>query len=129
MSDEQLPQILSAIHINKVLEVAVYKKQELISASTYSHIIPSQKITMLSQITNLMAYTKNLEQSTSRISGNELLSKMKFLIDNYMEGNDNDHELKFFNFFKEQLYLVIQPKNQRRYLVALLVLFKIKWLR
>ena len=33
MSDEQPPQILSTIHINKVWEVTVYKKEELISAS------------------------------------------------------------------------------------------------
>ena len=122
MSDEQPPQILSTIHINKVLEVTVYKKQRMLSSSTYSHIIPSQKITMLSQVTNLMAFTKNLEQQTPKMSSNELISNVNFLIDNYVEENENDRELKFLNFFKEQLLLVFKPKNQRRYSMTLLVM-------
>ena len=57
-STEQPPQVVLTILININLEVVIYKKQHIVLPFLYSHILSFNKISKLSEITNLMPFTK-----------------------------------------------------------------------
>jgi len=61
LSKETPLSILIAIYINSDLEVAISP------FSTYKHIIPSIKVTLLSQVLNLIAFTKNKDQKKQMV--------------------------------------------------------------
>ena len=53
--------ILSAFFINMDMEVTVYNNERIVPSSSYNHIMPTSKVTMVSQVSNLLAFAKNLD--------------------------------------------------------------------
>ena len=43
------------------MEVTVYNNERIVPSSSYNHIMPTSKVTMVSQVSNLLAFAKNLD--------------------------------------------------------------------
>ena len=65
LSDETPPLSLATIFVNENLEVAIYQDQVPLPASTYKHILPTNKVMLSSQVVNLMAFARNKIQNKS----------------------------------------------------------------
>ena len=120
-SEEHPLSVQSTISISTDLEIRIYHNGQLVPASTYKHVVSFNKVTLLSQVTNLMAFAKNIHM-------NKLAMKDKFifnfsrLIDQYFEICDNDHEVRLLKFVLEEVELVLRSKHIRRYSVKLLMM-------
>ena len=66
LSDHRPYTILSAVFINMVMEVTVYNNEQIVPSSSYNHIMPTSKVTMVSQVSNLLAFVKNLDLKNQR---------------------------------------------------------------
>ena len=51
-------------------------------ASSYKHIVSCNKVTLLSQVTNLMAYAKNIDMNKSAMN-DKFIFNFSRLIDQY----------------------------------------------
>ena len=60
LSDYRPYLILSAVFINMDMKVTVYNNEEIVPSSSYNHIMPTSKVTMVSQVSNLLAFAENL---------------------------------------------------------------------
>ena len=60
LSDHRPYTILSAVFINMDMEVTVYDNKQIVPSSYY-HIMPTSKVTIVSQVSNLLAFAKNLD--------------------------------------------------------------------
>ena len=56
LTDEQPPQILATISFEKSFKVKFYRKQQVLPLSSYSCIVSSGTMSLLSQVTNLKAF-------------------------------------------------------------------------
>ena len=90
-------------------------------ASTYKHIVSSNKVTFLSQVTNLMAFAKNIHMNKSAMK-DKFIFNFSQLIDQYLEICDNDHEVRLLKFVLEEVELVPRSKHIRRHSVELLMM-------
>ena len=43
------------------MEVTVYNNKQIVPSSSYNHIMPTSKVTMVFQVSNLLAFAKNLD--------------------------------------------------------------------
>ena len=121
MSSQQPLSIIASIFINTDLEVTIYQNQQVLHRSTYQHIISSNKVTLISQVTNLMAYAKN-EQKCETTKKEKFLFNITKLISDFLLFSENDQIIPFLQFAKEQFQLIFTNKNQRRYSSDLLMM-------
>ena len=121
MSSQQPLSIIASIFINTDLEVTIYQNQLVLHRSTYQHIISSNKVTLISQVTNLMAYAKN-EQKCETTKKEKFLFNITKLISDFLLFSENDQIIPFLQFAKEQFQLIFTNKNQRRYSSDLLMM-------
>ena len=105
----------------KDLEVSVFYKEQLLPAFLYNHIMPLSKVTLLSQISNLMAFAKNF-QTTKPVMKENMKSKLAALLEEHLAQSDDDQEIHLLKFVLEQLELMMQNKHCRRYSTDLLML-------
>ena len=49
------------------LEVTVYYNDHIAPSFSYKHIMPTSKVTMVSQVSNLLAFAKNLDLKNQRL--------------------------------------------------------------
>ena len=61
LSDHRPYTILSAVFINMDMEVTVYNDERIVPSSSYNHVMPTSKVTMIYQVSNLLAFAKNLD--------------------------------------------------------------------
>ena len=109
------------ISVTRNLEVTVYQNQEIVPLSTYKHIMQSNKIKLVSEFTNLLAFSKNLENN--RLTMDDTFNaKLSRLVNKHLEKNENDEHRRFFKFILEQVDLYFKSKKQRRYSVDLLLM-------
>ena len=121
LSQEHPQSIHGTIAVNRSLEVKVCYKQQMVPPSSYDHIMTSDKVTLLSEITNLLAFTKNLETSKGTM---EETFKLKFLqlVNEQLEIAANDQQHRLLKFILEQVNLLFQSKRRRRYSIQLLMM-------
>ena len=117
-SEEQLS-VQSTLSISTDLEIRIYHNGQLVPASEYKHIVSSNKVTLRSQVTNLMAFAKNIHINKSA-KRDKFILHFSRLIDQYLEICDDDHEVRLLEFVLEELELVLCSKHIRRYSVELL---------
>ena len=43
------------------MEVTVYNNEQIVPLTSYNHIMPTSKVIMFSQVSNLLAFAKNLD--------------------------------------------------------------------
>ena len=99
--------------------------KKLIPPSCYHHFLSSEKATLFSQIKNLIAFAKNLDQNITTLM-ETIKAKLLNLIEKYIKLCKDDYQKKkTLNFILEQLKLLFITKKQRRYSVEMLVMFYI----
>ena len=121
LTKECPPSILATVVVKKNFEVTVFRGQQIVPASSYTHILSSNKISLLSQISNIVAFAKSF-QCTKSMLHESLKSKLVALVDDLLKKSENDREIRFLKFLSEQLKLMLQNKHCRRYSTDLLML-------
>ena len=121
LSIEQPFAILFSINIDKDLHVHMYHEKKLIPPSCYHYILSSEKVTLFSQVENLITFAKNLDQDITTLM-ETIKAKLLNLIEKYIELCKDDHQKKPLNFILEQLKLLFITKKQCRYSVEMLVM-------
>ena len=121
LSIEQPFSILFSINIDKDLHVQIYHEKKLIPPSCYHHILSSEKVTLFSEVENLIAFAKNLDQNITTLM-ETIKAKLLNLIEKYIDLCQDDYKKKPLNFILEQLKLLFITKKQRRYSVEILVM-------
>ena len=118
---EQPFSILFSINIDKDLHVQIYHEKKLIPPSCYHHILSSEKVTLFSEVENLIAFAKNLDQNITTLM-ETIKAKLLNLIEKYIDLCQDDYKKKPLNFILEQLKLLFITKKQRCYSVEMLVM-------
>ena len=113
--------VQSTISISTNLEVRIYHNGQLVPASAYKRIVASNKVTLLSQVTNLIAFAKNTHMIKSAMK-DMFTFNFSRLIDQYLEICDSDHELRLLKFVLEEVELILGSKHIKRYLLELLMM-------
>ena len=119
LSDETPPLPLATIFVNENLEVAIYQDLVPLPASTYKHILPTNKVTLSSQVVNLMAFARNKIQNKSN-EDDQFKSKILNLILDFLLVTENQQQVSFLKL--EQINLLFTSKHQRRYSAELLMM-------
>ena len=99
----------------------IYHEKKLIPPSCYHHILSSEKVTLFSEVENLIAFAKNLDQNITTLM-ETIKAKLLNLIEKYIDLCQDDYKKKPLNFILEQLKLLFITKKQRRYSVEMLVM-------
>ena len=116
------PSILATVVVKKKsLSYRFLWSQQIVPASSCTHILSSNKISLLSQISNIMAFAKSF-QCTKSMLQESLKFKLVALVDDLLEKSENDWEIRFLKFLSKQLELMLQNKHCRRYSTDLLML-------
>ena len=118
-SEEHPLSVQSTISISTDLEIRIHHNGQLVPASEYKHIVSSNKVMLLSQVTNLMAFAKNIHINKSAKKDKFILHFSR-LIDQYLEICGNDHKVRLLEFVLEEVELILCSKHIRRYSVELL---------
>ena len=118
-SDEHPLSVQSTISISTDLEIRIYHNGQSVPASKY--IVSSSKVTLLSQVTNLMVFAKNIHMNKSAMK-DKFIFNFSRLIDQYLEICDNNHEVRLSKFALEEVELVLRSKHIRRYSVEFLMI-------
>ena len=121
LTEEQPPTISAVICIDKSLKVKLYQNQQILPMSVYSHIVSCGTVSLFSQVTNLMAFARNLspKPSVSQVHFQENLTNLS---EAYMEKSENDQEIRLLKFLLEQVDLLFKSRTHRRYSPDLLLL-------
>ena len=124
LSHEQCPlSIQATVTVTSCLEVIVYHKQQLVPSASYNHIMLTNKVTLLSEITNLLAFAKNLNLETNQAAKeNTFQFNLSQMINKQLEVTENDQHIRLFKFILEQVDLLYKSKKQRRYSIQLLMI-------
>ena len=98
MSIEQPFSILFSINIDKDLHVQMYHEKKLNLSSCYHHILSSEKITLFSQVENLIVLAKNLDQDITTLM-ETIKAKLLNVIEKYIELCKDDYQKKTIEFY------------------------------
>ncbi len=110
------PRVQGSIVVKNSLEFTVYYKDKVISQNQYKHIIQNNSISKVSQLTNLMAFLKSLENETFVVMEETLNNLSEVLL------NCEDEKVgKKLGFLIEQIKLLNISKLGRRYSPELLI--------
>ena len=90
-------------------------------ASTYKHILPTNKVTLSSQVVDLMAFARNKIQNKSN-EDDQFKSKIANLILDFLLVTENQQQVSFLKLLLEQINLLFTSKHQRRYSAELLMM-------
>ena len=101
LSAQQPLSILTSIYVSTDLEVTVYLKQQVLPPSCYKHILSTNKVTLFSQIINLMAYAKNAQESNAVVL-ETLQSNISKLLEDLLFATENDQIMPCLKFVIEQ---------------------------
>ena len=113
--------IQATVTVNRSLEVSVYHKQQMVPSASFKHIILTNRISLFSEVTNLLAFAKNLATNQTAM---EDTFKVNFsqLVNKQLEMTENDQLFRLLVFIREQMELMYKSKNQRRYFIELLMM-------
>ena len=121
LSDHRPYRILSAVFINMDMEVTVYNNERIVPSSSYNHIMPTSKVTMVSQVSNLLAFAKNLDLKKPAAE-KQFKANIFKLIYSFLLESENEQQISFLKFFMKQIDLAFSNKNSRKYSSDLLML-------
>ena len=120
VTEQQPPSMLASVFVSEGLEVIVYYKQKRVPQSSYQHIMTSDKVTLYSQMANLMAFAKN--KQPSEVTSEEFQLSITDLINKFLSNAESEHELQFLKFIDEQIELGLTNKHPRRYSPEILMM-------
>ena len=107
-SEEHPLSVQSTISIST--DLRIYHDGKLVPASTYKRIVSSNKVTLLSEVTNLMAFAKNIHMNKSAMK-DKFIFNFSQLSDQYLEICDNDYEVRLLTFVLEERELVLRSNT------------------
>ena len=76
------------------MELTVYHNDQIVSLSFYKHILPISKVTMVSQVSNLLAFAKNLGLKKTAVEEQFGASILK-LINSFLLKTENKQQFQF----------------------------------
>ena len=120
LSDHRPYTILSAVFINMDMEVTVYNDERIVPSS-YNHVMPTSKVTMVFQVSNLLAFAKNLDLKKPAAEVQFKANILK-LINSFLLESVNEQQISILKFFMEQIDLAFSNKYSRKYTSDLLMI-------
>ena len=87
------------------MEVTVYNNEQILPSYSYNHIIPTSKVTMVSLVSNLLAFAKNLDLKKPAAE-----EQFKAKIESV-----NEQQFSILKFFIGQIDLAFSNKYNRKY--------------
>ena len=121
LSDYRPYTILSAVFINMDMEVTVYNNEQIVPSSSYNHIMPTSKVTMVSHVSNLLAFAKNLDLKKPAAE-EQFKANMFKLINSFLFESENEQQISILQFFMEQIDLAFSNKYRIKYSSDLLMI-------
>ena len=121
LSDHRPYTILSGVFINMDMEVTVYNDERIVPSSSYNHVMPTSKVTMVSQVSNLLAFAKNLDLKKPAAE-EQFKANIFKLINSFFLKSVNEQQISILKFFMEQIDLAFSNKYSRKYLSDLLMI-------
>ena len=112
--------MLSADFINMDMELTVYNNEQIVPSSSYNHIMPTTKVTMVSQVSNLLAFAKNLD--LKKPAEEQFKANIFKIINSFLIEIENKQKISILKFFMEQINLVFRNKYSRKYSSDLLMM-------
>ena len=112
LSNEHLLSIQATVTVNRSLEVCVNHKQQVVPSASYKYIFPTNRISLFSEVTNLLAFAENLATNQTAMKDT---FKVNFsqLVNKQLEMTENDQHIRLLKFILEQVDLMYKSKNQR----------------
>ena len=121
LSDHRPYKILSAVFINIDMEVTVCNNERIVPSSSYNHIMPTRKVTTVSQVSNLLAFAKNLDLKKPAAE-EQFKANIFKLINSFLLKSANEQQISILKFFMKQINLAFSNKNSKKYSSDLLML-------
>ena len=90
-------------------------------SSTYKHILPTNEVTLLSQVLNLLAFAK-IKQDKKTTAKKNFQSKITDLMLDFLVITENQQQISYLKFFVEQIDLIFTSKHRRRYSAELIMM-------
>ena len=103
------------------MEVTVYNNKQIVPSSSYNHIMPTSKVTIISQVSNLFAFAKNLDLKKPAAE-EQFKANMFQLINSFLLESENEQQISILKFFMEQIDLAFSNKYSRKYSSDLLMM-------
>ena len=82
------------------MEVTVYNNERIVSSSSYNHIMPTSKVKIVSQVSNLLAFAKNLDLKKPAAKEQFKANILK-LINSFLLESVNEQQISILKFFME----------------------------
>ena len=121
LSDQRPYRILSAVFIDVGMEVTVYNNEQIVPSSSYNHIMLTSKVTMVSQVSNLLAFAKNLDLKKPAAE-EQFKANIFKLIYSFLLESENEQQIYILKFFMKQIDLAFSNKYSRKYSSDLLMM-------
>ena len=96
------------------MEVTVYNNEQILPSYSYNHIIPTSKVTMVSLVSNLLAFAKNLDLKKPAAEEQFKANILK-LINSFLLESVNEQQISILKFFIGQIDLAFSNKYNRKY--------------
>ena len=111
--ENSAPSLLVSMVVNEQLNIKAFVHSTLFPFSQYTHLLP------VSEILNIMAFSKSCVDKSVEKSAKQLLNTALLLLDNCIEvvknsENDDLLHLPLLTFVDEQLKLMHVPKQRQR---------------
>ena len=104
LSDQQPSSILATVFINIDLKVTVYQNRQIVPSSFYDHIMSTNKVTMVSQVSHLLAFAKSLSMRKPAAE-EQFKSNICKLINTFLLKANNEQQISVLKFVMEQIDL------------------------
>ena len=94
--------------------MTVYNNEQIVPSFSYNHIMPTNKVTIVSQVSNLLAFAKNLDLKKPAVE-EQFKANMFKLINSFLLESENEEQIFILKFFIEQIDLAFSNKYNRKY--------------
>ena len=103
------------------MEMTVYNNEQVVPSSSYNHIMLTSKVTMISQVSNLLAFAKSLDLKKPAAE-EQFKANIFKLINSFLLESENEQQISIVKFFMEQIDLAFSNKYSRKYSSDLLMM-------
>ena len=94
------------------MEVTVYNNEQIVPSSSYNHIMLTSKVIMVSQVSNLLAFAKNLD--LKKPAAEKLFKTNIFkLVNSFLLKSENKQQICILKFSVGQIDLAFSNKYNK----------------
>ena len=114
--ENSAPSLLVSVVVNEQLNIKAFVHSSLFPFSQYTHLLPDYSLKRISEILNILGFSKSCVDKSVEKSAKQLLDTALMLLDNcikVVKNSENDDllHLPLFTFINEQLKLMHVPKQ------------------